>query len=615
MKLQTRILCLGLILAIISGGLTLGIAKRAFDAILIGQVGQIGTSEVNNLGEHAADGIRERSESVLLPQLQSAQQASGAHDAIALDAAGNVLAHTEITRTGEHYENAFHVDVLSSSDTVVRRTADMLIICAPVWEKHVADLGEALLMAGAPNDSAETRIGSIILEIPLARTLAVSSRIVDRLALIIGIIGLAAITGLVLIVRGILRPVELLIAGTEKIAQGDYGTEIRVSRADEVGQLAGAFNRMSRVLAETTVSKEFMQGVFSNMTEPLFVVGMNGQISACNEAALALVGYERSEVLGQPLGMVLGGQLCSLDKKDVMQEGWMESVKDAEKVLVNKQGTRIEVLYSAAPLKDVQGATQGLIVVARDMTERKTMETIIRRSEKMSAVGQLAAGVAHEINNPLGVILGYAQALTRRLPSPDDPSAVPLKSIEKEALRCKNLVQDLLTFSRVSKVEKEPTDLNKIVTAAISLVNAQARMGQINVVSKLSDNLPHFLGNPNQVQQIIINLSTNAMDAMPSAGTLTVKTELRDEGPLSWVCLLVQDNGTGIPSDLVSKIFEPFFTTKPVGKGTGLGLSLVHEIVKKHSGTVDVRSEPGFTEFCVKFPVRFTDRPKEAALS
>jgi signal transduction histidine kinase len=224
----------------------------------------------------------------------------------------------------------------------------------------------------------------------------------------------------------------------------------------------------------------------------------------------------------------------------------------------------------------------------------------------MSAVGQLAAGVAHEINNPLGVILGFAEISVRQIKE-DDPLAFPLKSIEREAVRCKNLVQDLLTFSRVSKLEREPMDLNKTVQVALSLVTAHAKMTQVTVKTDLAPNLPHFLGNLSQVQQIIINIANNAIDAMGEVGVLTIKTELINEGPLSWIGLRMMDSGPGIPDHLVSKIFEPFFTTKPVGKGTGLGLSLVHEIVKKHSGIIDVTSQPGHTEFFVKFPVRTAD--------
>ena len=171
-------------------------------------------------------------------------------------------------------------------------------------------------------------------------------------------------------------------------------------------------------------------------------------------------------------------------------------------------------------------------------------------------------------------------------------------------MRCKDLVQDLLTFSRATHAEKEPMDFNQAVEGALSLVQAQARMEKSEVHKNLTLNLPRILGNKNQIQQVIINLANNALDAMPKGGVLTVKTELLEEKPRSWVCLRISDTGVGITTDVLPRIFEPFFTTKPVGKGTGLGLSLVYEIVKKHSGNVEVQSRPGHTEFCVKIPTR-----------
>ena len=254
-------------------------------------------------------------------------------------------------------------------------------------------------------------------------------------------------------------------------------------------------------------------------------------------------------------------------------------------------------------MKNSEGQDTGIIAVAKDVTERKRLENIIRQSDKMSAVGQLAAGVAHEINNPLGVILGFAQASLRRI-QPGEMLELPLKSIEKEAVRCKNLVQDLLTFSRVSKIEREPMDLNHTIEGALSLVTAQAKVSRIEVRRELAPDLPRFMGNTNQIQQVIVNLANNAFDAMQDQGTLTVRTENLQEGPLSWICLKVSDTGSGIPPEIQSRIFEPFFTTKPVGKGTGLGLSLIHEIVKKHSGMIDVKSRPGLTQFIIKWPVR-----------
>jgi signal transduction histidine kinase len=180
---------------------------------------------------------------------------------------------------------------------------------------------------------------------------------------------------------------------------------------------------------------------------------------------------------------------------------------------------------------------------------------------------------------------------------------MPLKSIEKEALRCKNLVQDLLTFSRTSRLDREPMDLNHAIDVSLSLVNAQARVCHIEVRRALAPNLPHLLGNMNQIQQVIVNLATNAFDAMGEQGVLTVQTELLQEGALSWIVLKVIDTGEGIPTEILPRVFDPFFTTKPVGKGTGLGLSLIHEIIKRHSGTIDVVSRPGRTEFCIRLPV------------
>lgn len=235
--------------------------------------------------------------------------------------------------------------------------------------------------------------------------------------------------------------------------------------------------------------------------------------------------------------------------------------------------------------------------------EIKEIQDRFLQSEKMSAVGQLAAGVAHEINNPLGVILGFAQGMCRRI-EPGDKLELAVKSIEREATRCKNLVQDLLTFSRVTVREKAPLELNEVVGSSISLIESRAKVCQVEIRTRFTEGLPRVLGNKNQIQQIIINLANNALDAMEKGGVLTLSTELEQDRPVSWVCLKVTDTGPGIPPDILKKIFDPFFTTKQVGKGTGLGLSLVYEIAKKHSGSVEVQSRPGCTEFCVKFPGR-----------
>jgi signal transduction histidine kinase/HAMP domain-containing protein len=234
--------------------------------------------------------------------------------------------------------------------------------------------------------------------------------------------------------------------------------------------------------------------------------------------------------------------------------------------------------------------------------ELKSAQSQLLQSEKMAAIGQLAGGVAHEINNPLGVILGFAQAVVKRL-QPQDPFEMPLRSIEREALRCKTLVQDLLTFSRTSRIDKEETQANEMIMTALGLVFAQAKVNNIELVQELSPDLPKISVNKSQIQQVIINLCNNAMDAMPARGKLTVRAKKSVWESRGVIEIQVEDTGHGIPKEIQGKIFEPFFTTKEVGKGTGLGLALVYEIIQKHQGWIQVNSEVGKgTIFTIQLP-------------
>jgi signal transduction histidine kinase len=239
-----------------------------------------------------------------------------------------------------------------------------------------------------------------------------------------------------------------------------------------------------------------------------------------------------------------------------------------------------------------------------DISERKKIQRHLLQSEKMAAVGQMAGGVAHEINNPLGVILGFSQSLLSRIKE-GDPILMPLKSIEREANRCKIFAQDLLTFSRAGKTEKEECDLNDVIEGALSLIEAQTKVKSVDLAREFDRTIPKVLTNGNQVQQVVINLCNNAIDAMPKGGRLTVRTYHALKGDQEFVGIDVEDTGTGIPKEIQSKIYEPFFTTKEVGKGTGLGLSLVYEIVQNHQGFVELESEAGKgAKFKISLPAR-----------
>ncbi len=253
--------------------------------------------------------------------------------------------------------------------------------------------------------------------------------------------------------------------------------------------------------------------------------------------------------------------------------------------------------------RDAQGRTERMAGVCWDITAQKKMKTQFLQSQKMAAVGQLAAGVAHEINNPLGVILGFAEGMVGMLKAGDELE-MPIRSIEREAMRCKALVENLLTFARTSQSNQIAMDVNLAVEQALVLIQPQAKIGRVKVSATLAEALPLILGNKSQIEQVIMNLAKNAIDAMPNGGSLALTSELLKEGSRSWVCLKFIDDGTGIPPGVISKIFDPFFTTKPIGQGTGLGLSLVSEIVEKHSGEISVESDPGRTTFTVKLPAQ-----------
>jgi PAS domain S-box-containing protein len=300
---------------------------------------------------------------------------------------------------------------------------------------------------------------------------------------------------------------------------------------------------------------------------------LEAKVTLWNPAAAQLFGWSAEESLGRFYPIV----------SEAERAGFMSSLgeifagrafKDRETTRSHRDGKAIVVSVSAAPFHGADGRISGSVAVLADLTERKALESRMAQSEKLSAIGQLAAGVAHELNNPLGVILGFAQSVSRKV-GDGDALALPLRSISREALRCKELVQNLLTFSRQDRKTLEPLDLMGAVTGALLLVETQARIRGIELRRELGAESLIVNANANQIQQIVINLCTNALDATPQGGSVTVLCGLRQVGGQAWARVEVRDTGSGIPAAIRQKIFDPFFTTKEPGKGTGLGLSLV----------------------------------------
>lgn len=241
----------------------------------------------------------------------------------------------------------------------------------------------------------------------------------------------------------------------------------------------------------------------------------------------------------------------------------------------------------------------------RDRQLREYMHKKLSQSEKLASLGRLAAGVAHEINNPLTGVLTYSHLLLRKAPE-GHPDKEDLEVVVRETTRCRQIVKELLDFARETKSVRKPTDLNKVIRDTTSLVENQISFQNVQIREELDPNLPEVPIDANEIQQVFTNLTLNAAEAMSDGGTITITTGI--DGDKEFVKAEVSDTGTGIPEENLSKIFDPFFTTKEAGAGTGLGLAITYGIVQRHEGTIEVRSELGKgTTFIIRLP-RSTDR-------
>jgi two-component system, NtrC family, sensor kinase len=265
----------------------------------------------------------------------------------------------------------------------------------------------------------------------------------------------------------------------------------------------------------------------------------------------------------------------------------------------------------ASPLKTSPTSQRKVLLFKRDVTLEKEFQAQYYQAEKMATVGTLAAGVAHEINNPLTAISGFAEGLQRRLGRIHgrvdedlyNDFAEYTQTIIKECLRCRDIVSSLLSFSRPVDSSFIPVNLNKCINDTLFILKHHLKeQHKVTVSTYLYKDLPDIMGDESQLKQVIINLLTNALDAIGEDGTILIRTSLEKDG---WVELIVEDSGCGIPMAIQNKLFEFFFTTKPVGKGIGIGLSTCYSIVKHHKGEISVSSEEGKgATFCVLIPER-----------
>jgi len=342
--------------------------------------------------------------------------------------------------------------------------------------------------------------------------------------------------------------------------------------------------------------KDFSENIVESLNMGVLAVDLEGRVESWNTQLEQLIGVPRHEAVGRKLEEVLPEDLVA----EVDARAAHEHVSSIYKFhLRNRAGRALVVNISIAPLLGKSSERIGRLVLVEDISQRVRLEQQLIQNEKLTSLGLLAAGVAHEVNTPLAVISNYIQMLAKEFPG-DDPRHKLIDKIINQTFRASEIVNNLLNFSRTGAAEFTKVDLNAVVEETLSLVSHPFKSAHVQVIKTLQKGLPPVLGSNNRLQQVFLNLFMNARDAMPSGGMLEVRTAAHN----GYVEIEITDTGIGIPRDNLIRIFDPFFTTKSSGRGTGLGLSVSYGIIKEHAGKIDVRSTPGKgTSFRVEFPV------------
>lgn len=355
--------------------------------------------------------------------------------------------------------------------------------------------------------------------------------------------------------------------------------------------------------------RKFTEAVLDALPVSLYVVDRDYRIVTWNRhREVGVLGLPRDVAIGRDVFDVLDKYPQGRLRQEFERAFRTGNIERIEQQTAADDGSAKHWMVSKVPMKNAEtDEVTHVITVGEDITARVEAVRAASRAEKLAAVGRLAAGIVHEINNPLATIAACAEALEQRIDEgafEESDSAEDLSQymglIKSEAFRCKTITTGLLDFSRVRTGERILTDIGEIVRSAANLISHQKRGDQIAIEIDLASDLPQVNADGGQIQQAVIALATNGIDAMPDGGTLAFRVFAKGNR----VCVDVEDSGVGIPQENMSKIFEPFFTTKEVGKGTGLGLAVCYGIISEHGGRLSVRSNVGKgTTFSIVLPI------------
>jgi PAS domain S-box-containing protein len=437
--------------------------------------------------------------------------------------------------------------------------------------------------------------------VPMAALLADADTVRRQLVIVWVAVTSLMLLGLALLLRREVRPLRDLTGAAAAMAEGDLERDLRVEPRGEVRVLAEAFVEMRaairRQLAELRESEARYRRIFDAMDDGLLLLDQDGRIVAANPSAAALYGWSPQQLVGRGVSGLLREQDQELARQLVSPPADRPLQRSA--ITRDREGQELETEVGAVRL-EFQGRPHGLVIL-RNVSEQRRLERQLLQSQKLESVGRLAGGVAHDFNNLLTPVLGYSEMLLAD-PGLGEQAHRDLEAIRRAGERARNLARQLLAFSRRQVLELTDLNLGLVVREFEPILRRTLRE-DIDLVVSCHDQDCNLHADLGQIEQIIMNLAINAMDAMPDGGRIEVTTDCRElDGRTRreyvdleagrYVTLTVRDTGPGIPEDLLDRVFEPFFTTKDAGKGTGLGLATIHGIVRQHGGAVSLRNHP-----------------------
>jgi PAS domain S-box-containing protein len=399
----------------------------------------------------------------------------------------------------------------------------------------------------------------------------------------------------------------IAVIGLGRTIGGDFlsseDVELLESLASYIGialHNASLYARLQEQISEFERLKEFNENIVESINVGILALDLEDRIESWNAQMEAMYAVSRAEALSQKLGAVFPAQFVSAIEGFRNEPGVHHLYKFP---LTTKAGEQRTVNIAIAPLLSRDFVAVGRIILVDDITERVSLETQLAQADKLSSIGLLAAGVAHEINTPLAVISSYAQMLSKQMRG-DQRLGPVLEKITQQSFRASEIANGLLNFSRTSTTEFRETNLNQVIRDTLSLLEHQFKTAQVVVDADLADELPPIHGNPGKLQQVFLNLLLNAKESMPGGGHLRVATMVNGH-----VEAIVADSGSGIAPEHLKRIYDPFFTTKTTPRpgerrGTGLGLSVSYGIIQEHAGKIHVESAVGEgTTFHLEFPL------------